>query len=128
MSEYRVEIDASIVNNEYKYYKLYVDGVCHYEEYIERIKTDVRKQKDLAGVIRLMELLSARTMLPNNKFRQIKGLKRTDVFEFKKNMVRVYVIKQPPYIYVVLADDKNKQDKSISKVDRLTKDFPENYK
>ena len=70
-----------------------------------------------------MDCLSPSNLLPSSKFRQIKGLRRNDVYEFKKNDIRIYVIKKRPDIYVVLGGYKGSQDKDINRIDKLFNDF-----
>ena len=70
-----------------------------------------------------MDEFSPTQMLPKAKFRQIKGVDRQDVFEFKRKNLRVYVVMQQPNVYVVLGGYKKGQEKDIAKLKRYIKDF-----
>lgn len=61
--------------------------------------------------------------LPSSKFRQIKGLRRKDVYEFKNKDIRVYVLMKKPNIFVILGGYKGTQDKDINRIDNLFNDF-----
>ena len=81
-----------------------------------------RDEKSLIAIFSMMEMFGAQ-LLPNTKFRQIKGIDRTDVFEFKKNTVRVYVVKQTPNVYLVMGGYKGTQDKDIERLKAQLKKF-----
>lgn len=46
-------------------------------------------------------------------------MKRDDVYEFKKDDIRIYVIKKYPSIFVILGAYKGTQDKNISRINKL---------
>ena len=77
---------------------------------------DVRDGKTLSGIIALMDKFGS-CMLPNTKYRKIQGTGRDDLFEFKKNNIRVYVLKKEPSVFVVLGGYKTKQKSDIVKED-----------
>lgn len=113
-----------LVNNPtYVYYKLYVDGKCQFDEFYNEVIRDVKKSKDMAAIINLMDNLGA-MMLPSTKFNHIQDSQRCDLFEFKKNSLRVYVISRKPEIYVVMGGDKKDQKQDIAKFKKKVKDFP----
>lgn len=62
--------------------------------------------------------------LPKTKFRQINvSPPRTDVFEFKKNNLRIYVILQKPDVYVVMGGYKNTQKQDVAVLGKRLKGF-----
>ena len=61
--------------------------------------------------------------LPKKKFRHIEWSERDDLFEFKKNQMRVYVVKQGDVIYIVMGGWKNNQKLDISKFKKRIKTF-----
>ncbi len=63
------------------------------------------------------------TKLPNTKFRQIVNVKRPDVFEFKKNKLRIYIVFQEPSVYIVMGGYKNTQRKDIASLEQKIKGF-----
>ena len=111
-------------NPEYTYYKLYVDGKCAFDDFLEEVKRNIADKKSLYSIIAYMDSLGA-LMIPKTKFNHIEGSKRKDLFEFKKDRLRVYVIKQKPNIYIVMGGYKNTQKKDIYTLIHKTKDFPE---
>lgn len=123
MSSYSKVLFDLIKNDEYTFYKLVIDDVCHYDEFVQEIEQMPRELSKLKSIYALMEKFSSHTLLPKTKFRHILGITRKDVFEFKKDMVRVYVILQKPDVYVVTGSVKNDQDKTIKRFDKKIKDF-----
>ena len=123
MTSYSKVLFDLIQNDEYTFYKLVIDDVCHFDEFVQEIEQMPRELSKLKSVYALMDRFSSHSMLPKTKFRQIKGITRKDVFEFKKDMVRVYVILQKPDVYVVTGSVKNDQDKTIKRFDKKIKDF-----
>ena len=108
--------------NGYTYYKLYINDVCPFEKFCQDVKKVPRDEKSLIAIFSMMEMFGAQ-LLPNTKFRQIKGIDRTDVFKFKKNTVRVYVVKQTPNVYLVMGGYKGTQDKDIERLKAQLKKF-----
>lgn len=125
MHEYSSIIYEVVHNPQYTYHKLIVDGKCPFDEFlsnIERNKNDLRYFK---SIINLMDNLTDANMLPKTKFRHIETRQRSDIFEFKKENVRVYVLKQKPDIFIILGGtNKGKQGKDIDRVKSLVSDFP----
>lgn len=106
------------------YYRLIIDGVSHFDRFVEQLERLPNERKSLKKVLALMERYSPSILLPKERFRQIKGLKREDVYEFKDPpCARVYVVIQKPNIYLVDGSTKNTQEATISRVGRLLKDF-----
>lgn len=90
MSDYETKPYEDVNNPQYKFYKLYVDGVCQFDQFLDDIEDS----------------------------------RRNDLFEFKKDRLRVYVIKQKPDIYIVVGGFKGSQKKDIKLLKSLIKDFP----
>lgn len=80
-----------------------------------------------ANIIAYMDIISDSIRLPSTKFNHVVDSNRKDIFEFKKDRLRVYVIKQKPNFFIVIAGYKGTQKKDISKLKSLIRDFPENY-
>ena len=124
MPKYRTERFDKINNPKYTYYKLYVDGKCAFDDFLKEIERNIVDKKSYSSIVAYMDSLGAQ-MIPATKFNHIKGSKRKDLFEFKKDRVRVYVINQKPNIYIVMGGYKNTQKNDISSFIQKTKDFPE---
>ena len=58
-----------VLNEEYIFYKLAIDGVCQFDEFLHEIDRNVNAKKNLAGIVAVMEHFSAKIMLPKSKFR-----------------------------------------------------------
>lgn len=120
-NNYTISRFEPVNNKEYNFYEVSVNGKCLYQEFVKGLST--RDLKKLINIYAYMDCLSPSNLLPSSKFRQIKGLRRNDVYEFKKNDIRIYVIKKKPDIYVVLGGYKGSQDKDINRIDKLFNDF-----
>lgn len=70
-----------------------------------------------------MDSLSPSNLLPKTKFWSIKCKKCKNVYEFKKNDIRVYVILERPDVFVILGAYKSNQDLDIKKIDKLFNGF-----
>ncbi len=90
---------------------------------MKEIETNAQLKKDFAAIVRYMEMLSDRILLPKEKFRHIESDERSDLFEFKKGILRIYVIKQKPDVYVVCGGLKTNQKKDIQSFKKKIKDF-----
>ncbi len=124
MTEYRAELFDLANNPNYTYYKLYVDGKCEFDDFLEEIKKNIADKASMDAIITYMDILSAQS-LPSHIYNHIVGAKRSDLYEFKKNKLRVYVIDQRPNIYIVMGGHKSTQKKNdIPRLIRKTKDFP----
>ena len=120
-NNYTISRFEPVNNKEYNFYEVSVNGKCLYQEFVKGLST--RDLKKLINIYAYMDCLSPSNLLPSSKFRQIKGLRRNDVYEFKKNDIRIYVIKKRPDVYVVLGGYKGSQDKDINRIDKLFNDF-----
>ncbi len=124
MSEYKTEILEIVNNPNYIYYKLYVDGKCAFDEFLKEVSRNVADRKNLEGIIAYMDFLNAQ-LLHNTIYNHIQDNERTDLYEFKKKNLRVYVIDQRPEIFVVMGGYKVNQQKDIAKLKNKVKDFPQ---
>lgn len=71
----------------------------------------------------MMDSFSSRNLLPGKKFRKIKGKGRTDLYEFKSQNIRVYVLLCTPDMYLVLGGYKQNQKADIDRLKRQLKDL-----
>ena len=120
-NKYELRKFEPVNNKTYQFQEVSVNGKYLFQEFVENLK-DQRDIKKLMNIYSYMDMLSA-SMLPKSKFRHIEGLKRNDVYEFKKDDIRVYVIMQRPSVFVVLGAYKGTQNKDIKRIDKLFDGF-----
>ena len=123
MNRFTTEL-FELVNNEngYIFYKLLINDNFLFDYFVERIKNSPPERTRLKTIFAYMDMFS-KVLLPKTKFRNIKGIDRKDIFEFKSGNVRVYVILQCPHIYVVAGGLKTEQDKDIKRIVQQIKGF-----
>jgi hypothetical protein len=118
----RVKFD--LVNNvEYTFYKLMIDGECPMDNFLQEVEADPDCSTNFNRIIAMMDVFSKHNMLPYTKFRQIKGVNRSDLFEFKCKNLRVYVVLCAPDVFVVCGGFKRDQEKDIARLKRKLRDF-----
>lgn len=118
-NKYEEKIFEPINNKTYEFREVSVNGRFLFQEFIDNLKDTPKDMKKIMQIYAYMNDFSPSTLLPKTKFRQIKGVKRDDVYEFKKDDIRIYVIKRYPSIFVILGAYKGTQDKSINRIDKL---------
>jgi len=123
MTEYRIEPFDLPKGGVYKYYKLYVDGVCQFDDFLDEIGANTLDSKWFGYIVRYMEVITHSNSLDTTKFKQIKLVGRSDVYEFKKKNLRVYVVEKKPDMYIVLGGYKGTQKKDINLLKSRLKDL-----
>lgn len=122
MNDYCTQKFDLIHNESYTYYKLYINNKCQFDEFCEEVKRRVSDNESLQAIYGYMELLGA-LPLPESKHRIIKDAKQRDIWEFKKNSIRVYVVKTMKEVYIVMGGYKADQKRDIERVKRRVKQF-----
>jgi hypothetical protein len=113
---YSIQEFDIIHNQKCHFYKLLIDGKCQFDEFVSNAEKIATNKKCLANIYSRMDSFDPDQKLPKEKFNHIEGGKydRKDVYEFKKDQVRVYVILIKPNIYVICgAVKKGKKDQQI---------------
>lgn len=123
MDEYNAKPLDLVCNPTYTFYELFINGKSPFRDFIDDIAKGSRDEKTLKKIISYMDTLSPSLMLPKTKFRQIKGTGRNDLFEFKKDDMRIYVAMKLPSVFVVLGGYKGNQDADIKRLKMLLKGF-----
>lgn len=124
MTKYRTEIYEDVHNPQYSFRKLYIDGRCQFDEFLEHIARNKNDMKLYRYIISYMDSLTDQIRFPASKFNHIEAKERSDIFEFKKDRLRVYVIKQKPDVFIVIGGYKGRQEKDINRLKNLIKEFP----
>lgn len=111
--------DCDLVNNQngYTFKKMYINGVCQFDDFYEEVHASKNEYKNLVAIMALMQCFSD-ILLPKEKFRQIKDIGRDDIYEFKKKGLRVYVLLCKPDVVIILGGYKKDQKKDISRLKR----------
>lgn len=116
--------DFKLVNNQYYHFsEVSVDGRYLFQEFITNLKDKKNDIKKLAAIFQYMDIISPHTLLPKTKFRHIEGSGCKNLYEFKKNDIRVYVIMNKPSVFLILGAYKGTQKQDFKKIDKLFKDF-----
>lgn len=124
MPEYSTKLFDLTNNPNYTYYRLFVDGKCEFDDFLQEVNKNVADKKNMNAIIAYMDSLSAQ-LLPSIIYNHIESGERHDLYEFKKKNLRVYVIDQRPNIYIVMGGYKSTQKKKdIPRLIRKTNDFP----
>lgn len=122
MNDYCTQKFDLIHNESYTYYKLYINNKCQFDEFCEEVKRRVSDNESLQAIYGYMELLGA-LPLPESKHRIIKDAEQRDIWEFKKNNIRVYVVKTMKEVYIVMGGYKADQKRDIERVKRRVQQF-----
>lgn len=120
---YSIQKFDIVHNQKCHFYKLLIDGKCQFDEFASVAEKIAINKKYLANIYSRMDSFDPDLKLPKEKFNHIEGGKnnRKDVYEFKKNQLRAYVILIKPNVYVVYgAIKKGKKDQQRD-IDRLFK-------
>ncbi len=112
------------VNNKYyQFYEVSVDGKYHFQEFINSLKDERKDLKKLYAIYGYMDSFSPHNLLPKEKFRSVECKKCKNVYEFKKNDIRVYVIFERPNVFIILGAYKATQKLDTKRIDRLFNGF-----
>ena len=77
----------------------------------------------MADIFQYMDIFNPHILLPKTKFRHIEGSECKNLYEFKKNDIRVYVIMNKPSVFLILGAYKGTKKQDFKKIDKLFKDF-----
>ena len=126
MTDFTKKPTEGVNNPNYSFYTIYVDDKSPFKEFCDSLKQ--KKDLDsLDAIYAIMDRLGP-TILNSTIVNHIKGGKhdRNDVYEFKKNAIRVYFILQKPNVFILLGGYKVNQKSDISKVFRKFNNLPDN--
>lgn len=127
MCKYSTQPYEDVNNPQYTFYKLYIDGVCQFDDFLKDLERNANDKKLFYYILRYMDGITDQIRYPKTKFNHIEDERRSDIFEFKKDRLRVYVIKQKPNFFVVIGGYKGTQKKDINVLKSKIKDFPKNF-
>ena len=109
------------------FYKIAIDGVCLYDNFCKEVDKDKILSKSMNKIRTYMNLLAEKDcLLPSAKFNSIKPKNKVIGYEFKSDIIRIYVVKKNSNVIVILGGYKKNQKKDIEKFVKIT-DNLENY-
>ena len=118
---------AEVQNGKLTFYKIHVDGVCLYDKFCKEVDKDKLLSKSMNKIRTYMNLLAEKDcLLPATKFNSIKLKHKVIGYEFKSDIIRIYVIKKNSDLIVILGGYKKHQEKDIEKFVKIITEL-ENY-
>ena len=102
-------------NKDCRFYEASVNGKYLYQEFLIGLKDKKNDLRKLNSIYAYMDQFGA-LLLPKTKFRHIGDKQHPDLYEFKKNDIRVYVIMRKPNVFVVLGGYKGEQNSDIKRI------------
>jgi len=115
-------IDA--IRGKQSFEKLVIDDVCLLDEFEKEINSNSQHKSEYTTILTYMNLVANGISLPNTKFREIKGSKiKHKRYEFKKGQLRIYAFNKPNGKIVVMGGYKKDQEKDISKLNTIVKEY-----
>ncbi len=118
-------LPVDFVNNPlFKFYKVMVKGKSPFDEFVGQL-TQKKDLDNFASIVALMDMFSNRP-LPKTMFNHIigDGRDRNDIYEFKKNNLRVYVMLQKPNVFLLLGGFKTGQKQDVKRLFKLYNTLP----
>ena len=104
--------------------KLYVETVCFIDEFVKEIQDNPQYSSEYKTILSYMNFFANGQMLPETKFRVLKGgkgdIKR---FEFKSKNLRIYAIANSGGKLVIMGGFKKNQERDINKLNAIAKDY-----
>lgn len=123
MSIFALKEVEEVLNGKISFYKLVMDEICLYDEFCEEIENNKVNLSSLNKIRTYMNLMAKdNSRLPVNKFNSIKKDNKVVGYEFKDNLLRVYIFKKDPNIFIIMGGYKKNQKKDISKFLRIIKE------
>lgn len=121
--KYEVRKFEPVNNKYYQFLEVSVGGKYLFQEFLDELKDEQKDLKKLNAIYGYMDSFSPHNLLPKTKFRHIDGMKCKNVYEFKKNDIRVYVIMKKPSVFVILGAYKGTQKQDYKNIDKLFNGF-----
>jgi len=104
------------------FYSLIIDDHDVLQNFEDQITNKIDEKK-IAGLYKIMEYISLGKLLSETQIRQIKNPKLDNLYEIKKNPLRLYCIKCKSNYYIALCNTKTNQKKDIKKFIKIAQEF-----
>ena len=102
----------------YTFQKLVKNGSCQFDEFVCEATRVIANKKKIVNLISRMEYFGDYPM-PAGYIKQIKAIGYNDVYEFRKDDIRIYVKIVRPDVIIILGGYKNTQKKDIQQIKRI---------
>ncbi|MBQ2784098.1 MAG: hypothetical protein IJE99_03770 [Alistipes sp.] len=122
-NDYTFKICELIKNqNGITFYKLFINDHCQFDEFLDEVNRVQITRKKFSDLISRMGCFGD-YMMPQKYLRQIKEVKEKDIYEFKKDDIRIYVKLEKPNVFIILGGFKNSQKKDIQQVKKIRREL-----
>jgi hypothetical protein len=116
MTTFVLEEMEEVPKGKLHFHKLVINGSSLFDEFAQEVLSNAQDTKSLNVIRAYMCYMAERdAQLPKTKFNSIKERGSVVGYEFKSGLLRVYVVKQEPNVYVVMGGYKSNQKKDIVK-------------
>lgn len=107
-----------------RFYKLVVNGKCPFDDFCDEVSLNERDKKSMNSIFAYMNLVASENLkLPKEKFRHIIGTGIDNLYEFKKDCVRIYVILEEPDVYILVGGYKANQKRDIKYASNIAEEL-----
>lgn len=115
MGWYRI-VECDFIHNHggFVFHKLHQGESCQFDEFLTEIGENPQYKAEWAKIVRWMEAYGAIENIPSKHYRIIRGLKRTDIYEYRSKSLRVYVKVDKPDVIIVIGGYKKNQKQDIN--------------
>lgn len=117
-----IEKFDQVHNQTCQFYKLRIGDKCPLDDFVEEVSKNTEDRKSFSALVALMDQYSPTLMLPKKKFRHIESNVRPDIWEFKKNNLRLYIVLKQPNVYLVMGGYKKNQERDIATLNRILRE------
>lgn len=124
--EYTVQkIDIIHNENGITFYKMLFDDKCLFDEFVNAVNSVNADKGHFISLVKWLDCYSPNLYMPKTKIQHIEDVGRKDIFEFKKDNLRIYAILQKPNVFVILGGYKNNQKNDIKHIKKLMSELPQ---
>lgn len=108
-----VECDFIHNHGGFVFHKLHQGESCQFDEFLAEIKKNNTYWKEWTKILRWMENYGTVEQFPAKYYKNIKGLGRSDIYEYKNKALRIYVKVEKPNVIIILGGYKQNQKLDI---------------
>lgn len=118
------------ISGRISFFKLSKNGVSEFDEFVKEIKNEHKYSAEILRIQIIMQQVSDLNMLPDNKFKELKGRKsNVKEYEIKTRNLRVYLFhEEHTGKIIVTGGKKTSQKKDIKHFRNLVNEYLESKK